>query len=140
MHNWFFPLQNDCKIILCCLYFSTKCYILRRCKDDLWKLRKNKMKQKLNNITLLFVLVLMTLPNLGQLIFGLPTGTKQLVRRYERCSFKIIHAKCGQTFISMCIREGLLPKYSNIYTLLVLKVVGTKCCAKLRKNAQMRNF
>ena len=102
------------KIILCCLYFSTKCYILRRCKDDLWKLRKNKMKQKLNNITLLFVLVLMTLPNLGQLIFGLPTGTKQLVRRYERCSFKIIRAKCGQTFNSMCIREGFLPKYSNI--------------------------
>ena len=72
------------------------------------------MKQKLNNITVLLVLVLMTLPNLGQLIFGLPTGTKQLVRRFERCSFKSIRAKCGQTFNSMCIREGLLPKYSNI--------------------------
>ena len=77
---------------------------------------KQNETMELNNITTLFVLVLMTLPNLGQLVYGLPAGNKQLVRRFERCSFKITRTKCSQTFNSLCIREGLLPKYSNIYT------------------------
>ena len=70
---------------------------------------------KLDNGIALFFLVLMTLPNLGQLVFGLPVETKQRVRRFERCSFKITRTKCSQTFNTMCVREGLLPKYSNIY-------------------------
>ena len=65
---------------------------------------------KLNNSIALFLLVLMTLPNLGQLVFGLPVETKQRIRRFERCSFKVTRTKCSQTFNTMCVREGLLPR------------------------------
>ena len=56
----------------------------------------------------------MTLPNLGQLLFPLPQETKNLIRRYERLSFKIVRKKCSLIYNQLCIREGLLPAYTNI--------------------------
>ena len=56
----------------------------------------------------------MTLPVLGQLIFPLAQSTKSDVRRFERCAFKIVRRKCSTVFNQICLREGLLPKYTNI--------------------------
>ena len=60
------------------------------------------------------LLLIMALPNLGQLLFPLPQETKNLIRRYERLSFKIVRKKCSLTYNQLCIREGLLPAYTNI--------------------------
>ena len=61
------------------------------------------------------LIVIMTLPTLGQLLYPLPNESKNLVRRYERCSFKLVRKKCSLVFNQLCLREGLLPKYTNIY-------------------------
>ena len=55
--------------------------------------------------------VIMALPTLGQLLYPLSHETKNLVRRYERCSFKLVRKECSLVFNQLCLREGLLPKY-----------------------------
>ena len=57
----------------------------------------------------------MTLPVLGQLIFPLAHTTKSEVRRLERCAFKVVRRRCSTVFNQICLREGLLPVHTNIY-------------------------
>ena len=61
------------------------------------------------------LVVAMTLPVLGQLIYPLAQPTKSEVRRFERCAFKIVRRKCSTVFNQLCLREGLLPTHTNIY-------------------------
>ena len=58
----------------------------------------------------------MATPGLGQLIAGLAPDLKAAVRRFERCVFKITRAKCSIYYNNTCLREDILPKYSDIYT------------------------
>ena len=60
------------------------------------------------------LVVAMTLPVLGQLIYPLAQPTKSEVRRFERCAFKIVRRKCSTVFNQLCLREGLLPTHTNI--------------------------
>ena len=60
------------------------------------------------------LVVVMTLPVLGQLIYPLAQSTKSEVRRLERCAFKIVRRKCSTVFNQLCLREGLLPTHTNI--------------------------
>ena len=62
----------------------------------------------------LFVLFMAT-PGLGQLLYGLPSEVKTAVRRFEKCSLKITRANCSVAYNNTCLRENILPKYSNIY-------------------------
>ena len=52
---------------------------------------------------------------IGQLIFHLPAEKKQKIRRIEKINKKIASVKCSLVFNRTCIKENLLPKYTNIY-------------------------
>ena len=52
---------------------------------------------------------------IGQLIFHLPTEKKQKIRRMEKMNKKISSVKSSLIFNRTCIKENLLPKYTNIY-------------------------
>ena len=51
---------------------------------------------------------------IGQLIFDLPDEKKK-IRRIEKINKKITFVKSSLVFNRTCIKENLLPKYTNIY-------------------------
>ena len=52
--------------------------------------------------------------NFGQLIFYLPSGTKKLIRTIERNNRKLAKAYNSLLFNEACLKEDILPKYTNI--------------------------
>ena len=55
--------------------------------------------------------------NLGQILFMLPTEVKIKIRQLEKAHNIFINNKYGIIFNETCIKEGLLPKYTNTHTL-----------------------
>ena len=53
--------------------------------------------------------------NLGQILFMLPTEIKNKIRQLEKAHNVFINNKYDIIFNETCIKEGLLPKYTNIY-------------------------
>ena len=53
--------------------------------------------------------------SLGSLIFSLPADHRKSVRELEKISTKITKEKCSLLFNSTCLKEQILPKYTNIY-------------------------
>ena len=52
---------------------------------------------------------------IGQLIFHLPAEKKQKIRKIEKINKKIASVKSSLVFNRTCIKENLLPKYTNMY-------------------------
>ena len=52
--------------------------------------------------------------NLGQILFMLPIEIKNKIRKLEKAQSVFINNKYGIIFNETCIKEGLLPKYTNI--------------------------
>ncbi len=52
--------------------------------------------------------------SLGSLIYNLPAERRKSVRELEKISTKIIKEKCSLLFNSTCLKEQILPKYTNI--------------------------
>ena len=57
---------------------------------------------------------------LGELIYNLEESTKKQIRTFERCSFKLCKQKTHVLFNETCLREDILPKYTNIYIVCVV--------------------
>ena len=53
----------------------------------------------------------------GRLIFQLPQEQRQCIRKVENISKKLINANFAVIFNDICIRENLLPTFTNIRTL-----------------------
>ena len=53
--------------------------------------------------------------NLGQILFMLPTEIKNKIRKVEKAHNVFMKSIYGIIFNETCIKEGLLPKYTNIY-------------------------
>ena len=53
---------------------------------------------------------------IGQVIFHLPAEKKQKIRKIEKINKKIASVKSSLVFNRTCIKENLLPKYTNIST------------------------
>ena len=51
---------------------------------------------------------------LGNLLFGLPEEVKKIIRQYEKSCIKINSLELAVIFNKTCIREGILPKYTNL--------------------------
>ena len=51
----------------------------------------------------------------GQLLHQVSTEERNCVRQLENASKKLSNAENAVVFNDVCIRENLLPKYSNIY-------------------------
>ena len=51
---------------------------------------------------------------LGELIHGLEPSAKKQVRELERRSFKLCKQKNSVLFNETCLKEDILPKYTNI--------------------------
>ena len=58
--------------------------------------------------------------SLGSLLFNLPAERRKCVRELEKISTKIIREKCSLLFNSTCLKEDILPKYTNIYIYIFL--------------------
>jgi len=52
--------------------------------------------------------------NFGNLLYPLPNQTKCLIRNIERTNRKIINCQFSLIFNRTCIKEKLLPCYTNI--------------------------
>lgn len=52
--------------------------------------------------------------NFSKLIFPLPTATKRTLRSIEQNNKKILKCKYALVFNKTCIKENILPKYTNI--------------------------
>ena len=52
--------------------------------------------------------------DLGSLLHTLPSELKNEVRKLEKVSLKLVKSECRELFNSVCVRENLLPNYSNI--------------------------
>ena len=50
---------------------------------------------------------------IGQVIFHLPAEKKQKIRKIEKINKKIASVKSSLVFNRTCIKENLLPKYTN---------------------------
>ena len=70
---------------------------------------------------LLFLLILVTMPNLGELIFDLPNPLKNEVRKLEKTSIKHTKIQLSCVYNDICLQENILPKYTNIYMYIVFK-------------------
>ena len=53
--------------------------------------------------------------SLGSLIFNLPPERRKSVRELKKVSVKLIKQKCSLLFNSTCLKEDILPTYSNMY-------------------------
>ena len=52
--------------------------------------------------------------DLGSLLHTLSPELKNEVRKLEKVSLKLCKTECRELFNSVCVRENLLPNYSNI--------------------------
>ena len=50
----------------------------------------------------------------GRLLHSVPDGLRTLVRNYENINKKLINIKWSLEFNSICLKEDMLPQYSNI--------------------------
>ena len=53
-------------------------------------------------------------PSIGTLLFPLPQDEKTLVRKLEKCLYRINAVETAIVFNYTCINEGLLPKYTHL--------------------------
>ena len=66
------------------------------------------------NILVFFSWFNMSMDSLGSLIYQLPVEQRKSVRELEKVSGKLTKLKCSLLFNSTCLREDILPNYSNI--------------------------
>ena len=59
----------------------------------------------------------MSVVSLGSLLYNLPVDRRKSVRDLEKLSTKISKLQCSLLFNNTCLREGILPTYSNGYFL-----------------------
>ena len=53
--------------------------------------------------------------NIGNIIFTLPAWQKTLVRKTEKENKKIANTESSLVYNTTCLKENLLPTYTNIY-------------------------
>ena len=53
--------------------------------------------------------------NYGDLLHLVDEELRRLYRRYESISKKLIKCKWSKTFNGICLKENILPTYTNIY-------------------------
>ena len=53
--------------------------------------------------------------NLGELIYNLDYNNKKLIRKIENLNKKLNNINNSIVFNELCIKEELLPKFTNIY-------------------------
>ena len=99
-------------------------------------------KRRTNPIFFLIIIFIMSVAiDLGTLIHNLPPEQKREVRDLEKVSIRRCKTECSLLFNSICVREHLLPNYSNCYLYIDLtlsfvhifqatntSVVGAVCC------------
>ena len=54
------------------------------------------------------------LPTFGSLINQLPAPVKSLTRKLEKAEKKLVNCFYGVKFLKTCLKEGLLPKFTDI--------------------------
>ena len=60
--------------------------------------------------------------NIGNLIFTLPAWQKTLVRKTEKENKKIANTESSLVYNTTCLKENLLPTYTNIYIYIIISV------------------
>ena len=96
-------------------------------EDDQWWSKALYLNRSIcNNLTrsfadahmgkqiILTVFAAAIIASFGQLLFSLTPDQRRVVRRYENEAKKLNNAKHAVVFNELCVKENLLPKYSNI--------------------------
>ena len=56
----------------------------------------------------------LAMPNLGELIYPLPVQTRQEIRKLEKVFLKLQKTELNCAFNETCLKENILPKYTQI--------------------------
>ena len=67
---------------------------------------------KQTHLTVLIITIIIA--TIGELLFSLTPDQRTVVRRYESETKKLNNVRNAVVFNELCIKENLLPKYSNI--------------------------
>jgi hypothetical protein len=62
--------------------------------------------------------------SIGNLIFDLPVQTKNIVRYIEKTNKKIVNKTNSLVFNETCLKEEILPTYTNIYIYICNRLVS----------------
>ena len=77
--------------------------------ENVWKSQETS---EMNVV--LFGWFAMSVVSLGSLLYNLPVDRRKSVRDLEKLSTKISKLQCSLLFNNTCLREGILPTYSNL--------------------------
>ena len=80
------------------------------------------------NSLVFYVWFTMSVVTLGTLLFNLPVERRKSVRDLEKISTKIIKTKCSLLFNSTCLKNDILPNYTNIYIGMFVQNRGHNLC------------
>ena len=67
--------------------------------------------------------------NIGNLIFTLPAWQKTLVRKTEKENKKIANTESSLVYNTTCLKENLLPTYTNIYICILWQQIFFNACS-----------
>ena len=81
-------------------------YLLKMNVSDIRNVKNKKI------ITIWFFCLIM--PNLGELIFTLPVPTRHEIRKLEKVFLKLQKTELTCAFNESCLRENILPKYTQL--------------------------
>ena len=73
-----------------------------------------RYSKRWNKFPLFSFSIIMSMVTLGSLIHPLPPEQKKAIRDLEKVSMKLCKSECSVLFNSLCVKEKLLPNYSNI--------------------------
>ena len=70
--------------------------------------------------------------NFGDLLFALNCDRlKNDIRKIEKINKRIVQSKNGMYFNEICLKEGLHPKFSNIYIYMKIKKCAISSTLKI---------
>lgn len=67
--------------------------------------------------------ILIIIMSFGDILFEHSADTRKTIRAIESINKKLINAKAAFSFNDHCIRNSLLPAFTNIYIYIYIRVV-----------------
>ena len=64
--------------------------------------------------------------DLGSLVFDLPSEYKKSIRKLEKTTKKVVETESALVFNQTCLKENLLPTYTNIYICIYIRDVQSE--------------
>ena len=102
------------------IYFSKNGIDENQVQNEKSLKMKIRCSKRRNPALLLLLFIMSVVSNLGSLVHPLQPELRKQVRDLEKVSLRRCKSDCNLLFNSVCVKENLLPNYSNIYIYILL--------------------